>query len=364
MRNAIALLALLVLFITCTSGAVTTMSKTKKVRCAFGLPLDSGPFKGKSHAEAAKLLTEMGVDSVCACPQNAELIEALHAAGIKAYAEISVFIGKQHWEAHPESHPINSDGKPIAAPVPGYCGVCPNQEWLRKELLDKVSKRFQEFEYDGLWLDFIRYPGRWEGKEPVLEECCFCDVCLTKFAKSKGIAYPTDLKSTHDKAHWILAKHRAAWTQFKCDTITNFAAQLKQTMQAQRPYALLAIFNVPWTKDEFSGAVINQLGQDIKALAKYVDVYSPMVYHLYCQRPMNWIADYTNWVHKTTGKAVWPIVQTVDEPEGTKMSGDEVYRTLRTGLDAAGSDGVMPFTFASVVENPAKLEALKKVFVE
>ena len=31
-------------------------------------------------------------------------------------------------------------GEPIGEPSPGYCGVCPNQEWLRKEILDKVTR--------------------------------------------------------------------------------------------------------------------------------------------------------------------------------------------------------------------------------
>ena len=346
---------------TSTIIGATTMDK---VKCAFGLPLDSKPFKGKTHAEVAELLDEMGINAVCACPQDAELIRELHLAGIKVYAEMGMFIGKRHWEAHPESRPINARGKPIGEPHPGYCGVCPNQEWLRKEILDKVADRFQKFEYDGLWLDFIRYPGRWEEKKPIVEECCFCDVCLGKFAGSRNVSYPANLKSTEDKAQWILANHRQEWVRFKCETITDFVRQIKKAMARENPRAILGVFNVPWTQDEFDGAVLNHLGQDVKALAGYVDVFSPMVYHRYCRRPMRWIAEYTDWVREATGRPVWPIVQVCDEPKPVRMSGDEVYRTLRTGLEADGSSGVMPFTLKHAVQDPAKLEALRKAFRE
>jgi len=323
---------------------------TDKVHCAFGLPLDKEPFKGKSHSEVAGLLRETGITAVCQLPEDRGLIRELHLAGVKVYAEMSMFSGKRRWEDHPESRPINADGQPIGEPSHGHCGVCPNQDWLREDILDKVTRKFQMFEYDGLWLDFIRYPGKWEQARPALEECCFCPVCLDRFSKAKGVAYPPELKSVKDKAHWILAKHRKEWVEFKCDTITDFVGQIKSTMTAQNPTAILGIFNVPWKASDFDGAITNILAQDIKALAKHVDVFSPMVYHLMCHFPLEWVPDYTDYAWEATGRRIWPIVQTCDEP--VKMSPEDVFQTLRTGLLAPGGTAVMMFTLSSALHTP------------
>lgn len=338
----------------------SSVSVERKVKCVFGLPNDMEPFKGKTPAEVARLLKEMGVDAVCAAPEDRDLIRQLHVAGIKAYAETSAFIGKSYWENHPESRPVNANGDLLGEPSPGYCGVCPNNETIRKDILDRVKSKFEHFEYDGLWLDYIRYGGLWEREKPVLEDICFCNVCLDKFAKAKNIRYPTSLKTNKDKAQWILAKHKAEWAAFKCDTITDFVGQIKATMTQLSPEAILGIFSVPWDNKDFNGAMRNVLGQDAQALAKHVDVFSPMVYHDMCGRPMPWIAEHTNYLWESTNKAVWPIVQVCDEPK--KMSPEDVFQTLKTGLDAYGSSGVMPFAFRHIFEVPGKLDALKGTF--
>ena len=82
-----------------------------------------------------------------------------------------------------------------------------------------------------------------------------------------------------------------------------------------------------------------------------------MVYHLMCHFPLEWVADYTNWAWEVTGRRVWPIVQTVDEP--TRMTPEDVFQTLRTGLTAPGSEGAMIFTLSSTLEN-GKLAAAEE----
>jgi hypothetical protein len=338
----------------------SSVASVEKVKCIFGLSLNSDQLKGKSHVEVVQLLKDLGINAVCAVTEDRELIRQLHKAGIKVFAEMSMFCGKRHWETHPESRPINANGEPITEPLPGYAGVCPNQEWLRKEILENVAQKFLQFEYDGLWLDYIRYPGLWERKKPVLEETCFCDVCLEKFAKAYKILYPSNLHTTKDKAQWILANHRQQWIDFKCKTITEFVGQIRSTIKKFNHEAILGIFNVPWTREDFDGAVIDILAQDIKALSKYVDVFSPMVYHKMCGMPLEWIGNYTNYVWESTGKAVLPIVQVCDEPE--KMSPAEIYQTVIEGLSAFGSSGAMIFTFGHALANPDKLTALKEAF--
>jgi hypothetical protein len=338
----------------------SSVTATDATRCAFGLPLESEPFKGESPAEVAQLLKGMGISAVCAPPEDKGLIRQLHLAGIKAYTEMGMFIGKSYWDRHPESRPINSSGEPMGEPSPGYCGVCPNQDWLQKEILEGVARKFHYYEYDGLWLDFIRYGGKWEQQKPALEDICFCNVCLDKFAKAKHIAYPAGLMTNKDKAQWILANHKPEWVDFKCETITSFVGRIKSTMTQMNPEAILGIFNVPWTREDFDGAVLDVLGQDIRSLAKHVDVFSPMVYHGMCHRPMSWVIDYTNYAWENTNRRIWPIVQVLDDPD--KMTSEEVFQTLRTGMEAHGSSGVMVFTFGAALDDAGKTQAMKEAF--
>lgn len=341
-----------------TDDANGAFESGRKVWCPYGLPLNSEQLKGKSPDEIAEYLAKLGVDAVGGVPKDNALIRALHARGIKAYTEMGIFSGKGHWKDHPESRPVNSGGEPFDLKDQTYGGVCPSQEWLRKSILDEVRSRFINYEFDGLWLDFIRYPGKWEVPNPALEHTCFCDRCLAKFQKEAKIRIPSDLKTAKEKASWILENHEQKWTDWKCENIADFVAQIASTVRGHNPTAILGIFNVPWTTDDFDGAVLKILGQDVKRLAKHVDVFSPMVYHGLCGRDIPWIAGITDWTARRTGKDVWPIVQTIDEP--AKMSPEDCARTVQAGLNAHGSSGLMVFTFDASLKD-GKIEAIAGV---
>ena len=76
-----------------------------------------------------------------------------------------------------------------------------------------------------------------------------------------------------------------------------------------------------------------------------------------CHFPLEWVADYTDYAWETTGRRIWPIVQACDEP--VKMSPEDVFQTIRTGLRAPGSAGVMIFALSSALED-GKLDALNE----
>ena len=82
------------------------------------------------------------------------------------------------------------------------------------------------------------------------------------------------------------------------------------------------------------------IGQDYRALGQYVDVFSPMVYHRMCGYPPEWIAGVTDEVHALGGKPVWPIVQSVDDPE--PLPADEYGAALDAALESPASEGVTP----------------------
>ncbi|GAG16354.1 unnamed protein product, partial [marine sediment metagenome] len=137
----------------------------RPMRTLFGLPTGMGPFKEKSPQQIAELLEAAGVDGVVQMPHDARLVDAMHEAGIRAYAEIGCFSGKKPWETFPGTRPITAAGDPFDAEG-GYGGLCLNHDAYLANLLERVGHLLDQAKWDGLWLDFIRWPGRWEEKEP------------------------------------------------------------------------------------------------------------------------------------------------------------------------------------------------------
>ena len=289
----------------------------RPMRTLFGLPVDKEPFKDKWQHEITMILQEAGVDGVVKMPHDSHLVNEMKGAGIKAYAEISCFSGKKAWETFPGSRPITASGEPFDTEG-GYGGVCVNHEGYVADLLSRIEHLLDEARWDGLWLDFIRWPGRWEEKEPKLTEVCFCDTCLARFAEDRGVHYPKELSGTAAKAAWILAERRSQWIEWKCDCVTDVVARIRVIMQRKldpdEPDAILGIFGVPMRQADFDGAIHRTFGQDWAKLGPYVDVFSPMVYHIYCHRPLEWISQVVAEVSQRSGRTVWPIVQSCSMP--------------------------------------------------
>ena len=95
-------------------------------------------------------------------------------------------------------------------------------------------------------------------------------------------------------------------------------------------------------------------------MARYVDVFSPMVYHLMCGHPPNWIGEVVEDVHALSGKPVWPIVQSIDHP--APLPAEEYAQTLEVALGTNSSAGVIVFTLAGVLTDEAKLTVTKARF--
>ncbi len=313
----------------------------RPMRTLFSLPVEMEPFAGKSPDEIAAILKSAGVDGVVKLPHDPKLVDALHKAGIKAYAEIACFSGKSAWDTFPNTRPVTSDGRPYDT-EDGYGGLCLNQEDYVADLLARVDALLAEATWDGLWLDYLRWPGRWEEQDPKLTPLCFCDTCLARFTKDRTVHYPAELTTTKDKSAWILTHHADDWTAWKCDRVADVVSRIDQIMHRKLgPDALLGIFGVPMRRADFDDAVRRTFGQDASKLAAHVDVFSPMVYHLYCGRPLEWISQVTAEAAQQSGVAVWPIVQSCSIP--ADMSPEEFDRALHEGLTPP-STGIMVFS--------------------
>ncbi len=323
------------------------------VKGVFGLPLDNAVFKGKSYDEIAVYLKGMGINTVIGVPLDEKLITALHARDIKAYAEIGIFAGEEYWIKNPDSRPINSKGEPISK-QDWYCGLCPVQGWLRKEKLDTIRRIIRDFDVDGIWLDFIRYPCRWEISKPILEETCFCSACLEKFKADTGINLPPDLEAAKDKAEFIINSYGPDWYSWRCKQITDFVRDVKSVLTEKDPRLQMGLFAVPWREGELDNAIINIIAQDIKKLSYYADIFSPMAYHKMCNRDIGWIGEISQYMRDKTTKRIMPVLQAAD------LSEEELANAIAK-VFSANKEGLIVFDMNTII-NDKKEEVLKAAF--
>ncbi|MBC7321109.1 hypothetical protein H5T89_10755 [bacterium] len=286
---------------------------------------------------------------------NQEIIRRIHKEGAKVFAEIGIFVGKDIVEKHPDLAPIGVDGRPLAH-IKWYMGINPAIDWYREKKLSEIRETLDKYNIDGLWLDFIRYPCHWEVPNPKLEQSSFDEVSLKKFEKYIGIEIPG--LAIHDKAKWILDNKLEDWTRWKCEQITSFCRDTRKIVNTVNPNVILGIFSVPWREDQFGGAIFNIVAQDFKALSQYIDVFSPMVYHLMCGFPVSWIRDYSLYLKDKTQKAVVPIVQAIDEP----LKLDNFEDVIEVSLDA-DLNGVIIFTAQAVFKDEVKIGVFKRHFL-
>jgi len=339
------------------TGDICAQDRSSPVKALYGFSPKQKAFQGKTPEQVAQALEQWGVTAIFGGYRDSSLVAALHARGIRVFAEVALFVGKRYWKLYPQSRPILSTGEPMA-PEGWYYGVNPAIPEIRQHNLEKIRQLVEQYPIDGVWLDFIRWPCRWDKPNPKLLQTSFDPFTLESFQKDTGIRIPPELGTIPSRAQWVLQYHREDWTRWKCQQITDFVRQARDILNRAPGRIVLGLFGVPWRSIDFDGAIRHIIGQDYRALSTYVDVFSPMVYHKLCGKDVPWIAEVTKWVWEETGKPVWPIVQAVDEPE--PLSPQEFGQVLGTALRASGSQGVIIFNLKAL--SPQKIAVMKEVF--
>lgn len=280
------------------------------------------------------------------------IIERIHNEGAKIFIEIGIFVGKDMVERYPELAPIGIDGKPLS-PIKWYMGINPAIDWYREKKLLEIKQILENYDIDGLWLDFIRYPCHWEVPNPKLEQSSFDDVSIKKFEQYIGERVKG--KDIQDKARWILNNRLEEWTKWKCNQISSFCSNVRDLITSVKNIPL-GIFSVPWKDKDFDNAIRKIIAQDFEELSIYIDIFSPMVYHLMCGFSTNWIVDYSLYLKDKTKKTTIPIVQAVDEPKRVENLQEIIESILDSNLD-----GVIIFTTKAIFESEEKINALRNI---
>jgi len=331
-------------------------SETVEIKGVYGNPK---PFWEKDYD-----LSSLGVNAVFVHSGaiDHEMMQRARSEGLLVFAEFATLNGKSYVDKHPEAWAINEQGEKVQAAT-WFMGVCPTEPGFRKYRQDQLRDLLQEYELDGVWMDYVHWHAQFEDPEPILPETCFCDHCLNSFSEQTGIELPGG--TNPEKAQWILGNQDQAWRKWRCKVIYDWTDDFRSILKEVRPGALLGLYHCPWNDQEFEGARERILGLDYDLLKETVDVFSPMVYHARMGREPEWVEENIRWfcsklnIGKSNYPKVWPIVQAHNDPG--IISREEFEQVLQGGL-AGGSTGVMMFTTYAVAEYEGKTEVMKNVY--
>ncbi|MDY0166324.1 MAG: hypothetical protein RBS80_07260 [Thermoguttaceae bacterium] len=314
--------------------------------------------------EDGKTLQQSGINAVWmgSGSLTAERVAVLREQNARVFAEFNTLHVAAYLKDHPDAAPIGVDGQ-VSPPPHGWQGICPTHAGYRQFRMDDFRRVLRDFDIDGIWLDYHHSHASWERDEPDMPDTCFCRRCLDQFSQETQTALPDE--SLAKLAELILDWHADAWVQWRCDVFTDWVREFREVLDQTRPEALLGTFHCPWSDTDFDGALRNKLAIDLKAQAKYIDVFSTMPYHArfgYAADPA-WISRQTAWLGRHLGVRgepgerikIWPILQLSDW--GEKVPAEQVQTVIDHGTRLPAT-GVMVFHWNSLRKQQEKVDAL------
>lgn len=314
----------------------------------YGLTSELIALFGPEPATVAAHICRLGIDGVFLKALDAATVVALRDAGLAVYTSQAVFLADAAlWKRYPHSRPLTAAGEP--APVEEwYHPALPTDAAFRAMRLAQVEALLAQWPLDGLWLDFIRWPARWEKPTPYLYHSSFDARTLAQFAAETGTPLPG---ADADVAAWILAHAADAWAAWRCVQIAAFVAEVAVLRDRLRPAAKLGLFTIPWVGMALDDlpvpdAHIRIVGQDPALLSRHADVLSPMVYHRLCRRRAAWPATVTAALAARVDVPVWPVIERLADDD---TFAPEEFRTVLDDCARAGAGPVIVFNLAGLL---------------
>ncbi len=323
----------------------------------------------KSFWDTGAKLNEYGVNAVFIHSGGIDdaTIKRAREEGCKVFAEFATLNGKygNYVNKHPDAHPIDDSGKP-APPATWFMGVCPTHKGFREYRMNALRELLTKYDLDGIWMDYLHWHAQFEDPYPVFIKTCFSDSCVESFEAWSNVKVQGE--TVPEKSKWIFMNVAKQWEDWRVSVLVDWAREIRSIVKKIRPNALVGNFQCAWKDEDLGGVRRRCLGLDFKALAPYVDVFSPMVYHGRSGKTPEYVKEYIEYfserydVQTEPDKypKLLPIVQAHDEP---RITPEEFEKVLRYGL-MGKSTGVMMFTIGSVAADSGKMAAMQRVYLE
>ena len=163
--------------------------------------------------------------------------------------------------------------------------LCPNDEQNTREIFDQYQNKIIESDFDGVFLDRIRFPSPSNGFELLFS--CFCKPCLDKFYNK----YSEDLENYRYQAKTVFEKFKTIDINYLqiCQSFSDIIIQdnLEKfyDFRKQNIYQVVKIFADKAKHmgklvgvDLFAPSLAPLVSQDYQLLAKTCDWIKPMIY--------------------------------------------------------------------------------------
>lgn len=232
---------------------------------------------------------------------DAALVKRVRSAGLQYCAALPVFHdpGGAEVASRPELVPVDADGRQYAY-ADWYHPVNPTVGWWRQRRLAQVEAIAREC--DGMFLDFLRWPLRWEeamrdGREPA--GYGFDHETLAQFRRSASVAMDGVALT-----EWIAGAGREVWHGWRVRVIREVAREASRRAKGVAGAAFpVGAFVVP--EPAWRGIT----GQDAGVLSQVVDVVAPMLYRRILGRDEAWMRQTLAAFRILAGEKAVPVVE-------------------------------------------------------
>lgn len=335
----------------------------KKVEPIVGVKIydDRGNFEQLFREwESLGINTALVSDTLLA---NAEFRTMAKKNGVALFVIAPIFQNPEELQKQPDLAAVTDRGEPAREDWVQF--VCPTRKDYRNRRIEYVMKLVEEFDPDGVSLDFIRFFVFWEMVHPErtpesLPRTCFCASCLEDFQKTEKIDLPGNLSGTAEKARWVLDNHPREWTAWKCRVITNTVKDLAEAARKIKPGIKINVHTVPWREEDFGGAAEAVAGQNVVQLAGLVDYISPMCYHHMVERSPEWIHSVVADVFDRTRGDVIPSIQVDKTYTERELSAAEFKAALDEAMKPP-SKGVIFWNWDALAKSTEKKQSVQSI---
>jgi len=213
----------------------------------------------------------------------------------------------------------------------------------------------------------------YDGTRAVLEReyaYCFCESCLRRFQEESSVEIPRGLRSTKEKADWILASQPSRWYSWRAGQVTEQVKLIKERMKRlSRRYQLSAatfarfpphgiIINDTPPKEEDYDSAVKSLGQDWISWANegLLDFAEPMLYWI---SPRD-LGTVTGHLMSRMGQKGFPISPGVLVSNDYVVEPSQVMEYAKNAVGAGGS-GITLFPYAGWCASHRKALGLPEI---
>ncbi|MFX1246892.1 MAG: putative glycoside hydrolase [Promethearchaeota archaeon] len=280
---------------------------------------------------------------------------------MNAFIIFPVFYDPKTLENNPELYSITDKGEKAIDEWIKF--VCPSRDDYRRYKIEEIKKEVMTLNPDGLSLDFIRYFVFWEKIYPgrtmdSIPNCCFCSHCIEKFQKDTQVSLPKEITDNQKKAEIIQNNLSNEWTKWKCNIIFSFIKEITEEVKKLKPEILINVHVIPWRKEDFNGAIEKIAGQNLKEIAKIVDMISPMCYSHMLKRQPSWINSVVKDMYEQTKHKIIPSIQVEKCYLKTEISTEEFSDMITEALKDPSS-GIVFWSWEKIQGNIEKKQLLK-----